>query len=361
MCKKVSVIIPSYNVEEYIENCLESACAQSYDNLQIIVVDDGSTDSTFDKIKLFSERDDRILAIHKENGGVSSARNFGLSKVEGDYVTFLDADDELENNAIHILVERIEKTNADVVSFQYSRWDKEGNRLEDVDFVNDDFDFSSNQNRVEFIAKELVQYRVGVEACIKFFKSAIIKENNLSFPENCRIGEDFAFTLKYILHSNKLVSISDKLYRYNNRSNSVMNTSREFGVELTERVVMLEDVWKHVNEMDNEIYRHVFPVIFVMIINNNYIGHNADEVSEQLKTLDNITFVKAMYEKLPKLREEYFMLDNCEIARIRYRYHMYIRSVLNSFTIGERITLSLYDLYRSIRGQEKLESWIMPY
>lgn len=111
----VSVIIPAYNAESYIEKAVNSVCGQSYDDIEVIVVNDGSNDSTPKVIDRLKNSDDRIKVYHKPNGGVSSARNYGLEKAEGQYVIFLDADDQLADDAIRIMVDVANGNNADIV------------------------------------------------------------------------------------------------------------------------------------------------------------------------------------------------------------------------------------------------------
>lgn len=359
--KLVSVIIPAYNVAEYIEKCLESVCMQTYEKLQIIVVDDNSTDETYDKAKAFLLSDGRITIIRKENEGVSVARNLGLKHSVGDYIFFVDGDDTVESNAIEVLVEALENENADFVTSCYSKWDKFGNRLQDVDFSVGEYDFKSDYERFAFLLKELVPYKVGVEAWGKLFRNSIIKEQRIMFPAKCHIGEDFAFTAKYILHSERITCIPDRTYRYNVRNDSAMNNQGGFNSRLSQRIYMLKDVWQHIEFLGNESYIELFPVFFMMAVNNIYIGHSASEVSGELKFQDEAGFVKKIYQKLPEVREQYFNLDNCEISRIKFMYHMYIRAVLNGFSYEDLIKLSLYNAYRSIRGMDRLECWIMPY
>ena len=359
--KIVSVIIPAYNSFDYIERCLESICNQTYKNIQIIIIDDGSTDETFLKIMAFAKKDERIITVFKENGGVSSARNIGLRYANGDYICFVDTDDELENEAIENLVCTMENEQADCISFQYSKWDEYGERLDDVYFRYGDYLFNTDRDRISFIMKEIVPYNIGGEVWSKLFKRDIIEKNHILFPENCHEGEDYAFTIKYFLNSSKITCISDRLYRYNKRKGSAMNTSKSFETKLSERVLMLKDVWEYLSDYGNTTYMVLFPLLFMMFINNTYIGHSAIEVVEYLKKQNEIEFIRNVYQRLPELKKEYYGLDDCVISRIRYRYHIYINSAINGFSLYKRIILILYNIYRQFKGLKPLEKWIMPY
>ena len=360
MNKLVSVIIPAYNVEKYIARCLNSACRQTYPYLQIVVIDDGSSDTTFEIIKDFSLNDDRIIAVHKENGGVSSARNLGLSMAEGEYIAFLDSDDELEANAIEVLVGDMEETKADLVSYQFSRWSEDGNRLTDYDFISGNFYLESEDNKLEFVIKELLPYHIGVEV-FKLFKKEIITNNNILFPEKCSVGEDFAFVIKYLMNAQKVLCISERLYKHTVRVGSAMERKRSFGQELAERIEMMSDVFDYSLKNHITTFTNKFPVFWVLTINNIFIGHSADEAVENLRTQEKIRFVMESYKNLPAQSDEFFRLDNSEIKKIKYKYHMYIRSSLIGSTGIEKIKLSLYNCYREIKGEEKLEKWKMPY
>lgn len=119
--KKVSVIIPAYNIEKYIGRCINSVINQSYSNIEIIVVIDGATDNTKKITKEFQKKDERIIVIEKKNGGLSSARNEGIEKASGNYTMFVDGDDYLSSNCIENLVLAAQKTNCDIVMFPYMK------------------------------------------------------------------------------------------------------------------------------------------------------------------------------------------------------------------------------------------------
>lgn len=119
--KLISIIIPVYNNEEYIDVCLESVCNQTFKNLEIIVINDGSTDSSLEIINRYSEKDSRILVINQKNQGVSSARNCGLDIAKGDYLLFLDGDDWIENNCCEYALREVEEYGVEVVFWSYVR------------------------------------------------------------------------------------------------------------------------------------------------------------------------------------------------------------------------------------------------
>lgn len=361
MSRIVSVIIPAYNVDKYISKCLNSVLEQSYQDIQIIVVDDGSTDRTLEIIKEYSSKDSRIIAIHKDNGGVSSARNKALEYATGEYITFLDADDALESDAIAILIKTIENSSADWVFAGYSRRDETGNRLTDYVFETGEFSFGTDLDRTRFIIEKILPYRVGVEVWSKLFKSEIIRNNGLLFSEKCHIGEDYSFTIKYLMHISKIICISDRLYNYCIRENSAMGGLGELDKALSERTYMLLDLWQHFDRIDNVYIKSRFPLLFMLLLDKVCTGHSAYEVADKLKKIELLDFAKDNYRKLPGLRQEYYSLFSSDIIWVKYNYHMYIRASLLGFSFYDRIKFGIYNLYRSFKGTERIERWKQPY
>ena len=110
----ISVVVPAYNIEKYIERCIKSILSQTYSNLEIIIVDDGSTDNTASIIDQYALKDTRIIPIHKKNGGVSSARTEGINRASGDWIGFVDGDDVIEENMYEVLINNAKKYDADI-------------------------------------------------------------------------------------------------------------------------------------------------------------------------------------------------------------------------------------------------------
>mgnify|MGYP000028398403 FL=1 len=131
----VSVIVPVYNVEKYLARCIQSVCGQSYQGLEIILVDDGSKDKSGVICDEYAEQDGRIKVIHKENGGLGDARNAGVEKAEGKYLLFVDSDDRIHENLVRDTVETAEKNQADMVIFDYIGEEENGNLTDGLHFL----------------------------------------------------------------------------------------------------------------------------------------------------------------------------------------------------------------------------------
>lgn len=216
--KKVSIIIPSYNVDNYIHRGIESCIKQTYNNIEIIIVDDGSTDKTWDVIQKYQKIDKRILAIKKDNGGVSSARNLALKNATGDYLVFLDSDDWLEKSTIEFLVKKIEK-NADLLICCDRSFVDEENLDKIVpqvtDYFEEQFDdiiecFSNGKGNLQ-------------SSCYKLFNLKIIKEHNIAFNENIYHGEDGLFVFEYLIHIKGILYLGKCLWNILTRRGSATN------------------------------------------------------------------------------------------------------------------------------------------
>lgn len=214
---KISVIIPVYNVEKYIEKCINSVIYQSYSNLEIIIVDDGSIDHSGIMCDEYSKLDERIKVIHKPNGGLSSARNVGINESCGEYLSFIDSDDWIEIDMLQKLIDACITNASDIAMCGRFRV------VEDE--VTDDNTQSSVVvwNKNEAIERLLTWTNIDHSVCDKIFRKELF--NNLRFPEN-RYYEDMFVTCKLLYRANNVVHIGESKYYYLNRIDSI--THEEF-------------------------------------------------------------------------------------------------------------------------------------
>lgn len=223
----VSVIVPIYKVEHYLSRCVDSILAQTYTNLEVILVDDGSPDNCPSICDEYAKKDSRVKVVHKKNGGLSSARNAGLDVANGKYISFIDSDDWVENCFIENLVNALESENADMSACKFCR--TKGDVATREWFIE-----AVKVIKEEKFASIFLESSYAGYACNKLFKSDIIKNNNLRFDEKIFNGEDFPFTTEYILYVNKVAYIEQDLYYYYFRETGIMNT-----ITLTERFVTI--------------------------------------------------------------------------------------------------------------------------
>lgn len=211
----ISVIIPVYNVEKYLRQCLESVIGQTYINLEIILIDDGSTDGSSKICDDFAAIDDRIVVIHQHNMGLSSARNVGLDIMKGDYVSFVDSDDWIERDMFAILLSSLEEEEADIAICSYY-WVREDCCLP-VDDSGNKVVYTREGALKELFRDKIIRNYV----CDKFYKREIFE--SVRFPVG-RFYEDIAITYKLFDKINKIVSIGVPKYYYRIHENSIVAT-----------------------------------------------------------------------------------------------------------------------------------------
>ena len=226
MSKKVSVIIPVYNVEKYLNTCVQSVVRQSYNNLEIIIIDDGATDASPQICDNWGNADERVNVYHYENGGLSAARNRGLKKATGDYIVFLDSDDYyLTNDAIKEMVHAIEKENADIVVFNWKNVLEDGTAPQSIQHDNI-LGVLFPPNGVvngEMSLDYLFSRRIESYAPMRMAKHEFYKKINFGFPEN-RVFEDVATTYRVLGECERVAFLNKKIYGYLQRNGSILKS-----------------------------------------------------------------------------------------------------------------------------------------
>ena len=217
---KVSVIIPVYNSEKYIVECAESVLSQDYKNIELILVDDGSTDDSLNICREIAKADERVKVFHKENGGASSARNFGIENSLGKYIYFVDSDDFVEKNAINSLVLKAEETGADLLYFEAYNFSETSSlkALHDGFTFNFSYSVTSGEN---LIAKLIKNRDYHAAPFLYFIKRELL--NGLRFKEGVMF-EDELFSFNILLRASKVVCLSEKFYKRRMREGSVMTS-----------------------------------------------------------------------------------------------------------------------------------------
>ncbi len=218
----ISVIVPCYNAENFIDKCLQSLCKQSYKNLEIIAVDDFSHDDTFKVLSFYAQKDKRIIPLKSKNKGVSCARNTGIDKAKGDYITFMDSDDFVSPFHIELLVKELIKNNADATVIQYKR------ARENAKYNFNKFNKPKSYKTEEFdnlgaLKEYLCQNKFEFCAWNKLYSGEILRKHNIRFEEDCHYNEDSFFNYKFFKQANKTVLIKTPTYYYVQRSTSLVH------------------------------------------------------------------------------------------------------------------------------------------
>lgn len=218
----ISVVIPVYNVEKYLDQCLDSVLEQTYTDFEVIMVDDGSIDSSHNICKLFAEKDSRFKVYRKENGGASSARNYGLKRAKGEYIYFLDSDDYIEKTAFWKMIICAVENKADLVFFEAKTIDDKGT------LIAGKYDYHkqySSCNPVDAMEEMIENKEFHVGTPFFFLKKELFIENNLEFKEGI-MYEDMITAYQFFSLANRCAHIHEYIYTRRYRANSVMTSAK---------------------------------------------------------------------------------------------------------------------------------------
>ena len=219
----VSVIIPVYNVEDYLCECVDSVINQTYKNLEIILVDDGSTDSSGKICDDYSKKDERIAVIHQTNGGPSKTRNAGLDHAKGKYIYFLDSDDYIELNALEMLANTAESNGADLVFFDAHSFSDNGDQIRQGYVVKGTYETKSGYEVLADLHKNK-DYHCAIY--LLFIKRNLIEENKVTFLESAYCSEDMLFTYQIYCQAKKVIQCKNTLYYRRYRSGSIVTSGK---------------------------------------------------------------------------------------------------------------------------------------
>lgn len=237
MKPKISIIVPVYNMEKYLDKCLNSLVNQTLKDIEIILVNDGSTDNSVQIINKYLKKDKRILVLSQKNAGQASARNLGIKNSNGIFVMFVDSDDYVDFGICEKLYNKSVLDNSDIVVCDYN-------------VVDENYNILGNNIKREFVAdcnKNFIVNQSG--PCFKIVKLDILKNNKLYFP-TIRAYEDIAVVPAWGLFASKISYVNEKLYYYLVRNGSTMNQTR-YNEKLAHIFIALENLKKYFNS-DNK-------------------------------------------------------------------------------------------------------------
>ena len=243
--KKVSVIMPVYNMENCVREGVACVTGQTYKNLEIIIIDDGSTDKTYFKCLAEADRDRRIAVFSKNNEGPAVARNLALRKATGDYVYFFDMDDYIKPNTIERLVTVLEESGCDLAACGFEMFD--GKKVTRTVVKEGGYRRTGSEARADYGEQLLMFEPRGIQGApwYKLYKMSIIREHGIEFP-SIRYGEDDVFIARYISHADSFILTGDVLCRY------YINTCRRFWDKY--RFDMFDTVREHTMYMLDIVY-----------------------------------------------------------------------------------------------------------
>lgn len=310
--KLLTVIVPMYNASTYINNCIESILRQTYKNIEIILINDGSTDNTELICKKYQQIDSRIVLINQENKGVSIARNLGLNNANGEYITFIDSDDTIERDTYQIVLNKMNEQNADIGIFKYRRYDS---------YTNNSIEYGISEEKSYTFPEILEDYlslndykKLGEANWNKVFRKNCIK--NIKF-KTIRIGEDFLFNYEAFKNASKIVNIPLVLYNYyiNNNSATLSEFNKGKLIEYIEsRKEVLNDVCKNYSKYSKNAFicmcdTYYYSILKFLEEKNLRKEKDFIEILNMYKEL----YGKELYEKLYKGTYKDIEIKNVEL------------------------------------------------
>lgn len=316
MKKKLSIIVPIYNCEKYIERAITSLINQKYKNIEILLINDGSTDNSKLICEKIAETDERIVLFDKVNSGVSSTRNFGIEHATGDYITFIDGDDYIENDAYSYCMKIIDSNDIDFFKFSYIKESK-NNKLANMykmptDIVVDISDKTKYSKEI-FFSKDFE----GIWDLI--VKKDLLKTNNICFDTSLKFSEDFKFACSCFSKSKKAYFTNQSFYHYVINENSVTQK-----YELNKQILWCDNIIKsYMDSSDilgiainsnNYCIKKVFNLIYITL-GNISINENKSDFYTAVEKINNLNNFVILCKKcnLDKLSTSYFFYEKLKI------------------------------------------------
>ncbi len=336
MCK-ISIIIPVYNSEKHLRECLDSVLAQTYTGFEVLLIDDGSTDAGGTICEEYAVRDARFKVFHKENGGVSSARNLGIEKAIGEWITFVDSDDIIYSDYLENFIVIDNKNNLyDLVIQGYYR--KKNKTLFKVNIG------KGIVMRRDF-SKLFEEYNIMNRGYVfsKFFKRNIINLNNIFFPIGVSLAEDLIFLIKYISHSSVILFDEKFSYQYNYVFESLSNSIQSSDVYINRYLMIknllktdFQDVYENVYNKNSNLFDKISTLQFnslLIIIKSFYYN--------RVKKEFRFTFYRnLMKDDLILLRLKLNTIDN-----------FFLRCALTPLLLGNfKITDVIFKIYYKVKN-----------
>lgn len=267
--KMVSIILPVFNAERFLSQCLDSILRQTYQDWELIAVDDGSKDGSIEILKSYEKRDNRIHIISKKNEGVSIARNIALKHAHGDYIYFVDSDDIVMPEGLMILVKAMESSKATFVKSDFLPIDEQGKQV----FINKKQvirrRYDGKVMDSEKFFKKILMKEYFLWTCL--FRKNIIVKNHIQFIPHCRLMEDAAFVADYLLYSDRNVYKNACIYGYRKYEGTVSTVNKDY----TEDMMLIK---KHIKQYSKS-YNHIS--LFKNI--NNYLDERDASFITRLK------------------------------------------------------------------------------
>lgn len=316
---KVSIIVPIYNAEEYLDRSIQSLIKQTLEEIEIILINDGSTDNGLNICERYAIQDKRIKIIDKINGGVSSARNKGIKEATGKYIAFMDADDYIDVDMYKSMYETIKQYDSDLCCCGYIQQDK-GCEIKKSNDIGKNI-ISEKEIQNEVIKNMIGSEKLGEEADSKFprslwtylYKKEIIDKNDIKFEENLPIGEDFLFNIRYMSNISNMAINNGCYYHYFINDGSAMQKYRDNWWQIYKILIKkIEMELEKTGKIDEYTYRLNCMKVnsFIGAIINETHRNNNKKYQDKIRILKEISREKMIETALKEIK-----IDNLSILR----------------------------------------------
>lgn len=313
---KISIVIPVYNVRPYLNTCLQSVLKQSYKNIEIILVNDGSTDGSDLICETYRAKDSRIIYVSQENRGLSGARNTGMKYASGDYVLFLDSDDFIALNTIEVAVDEIKENHADIVAVGFTQFSDE------CCVANKEVEsYAFQQSTRSAFYKQLITNH----ACGKIIKKELI--NDITFPEG-RNYEDIATTHKFFYRASSVSYTNSGFYFYRTRPGAITSVIRKKDID--DMILSYRDVVTfYGGEKDSDFYYYRMTLIYTIFSRLRF----CEDIDRNSK------------HKIKKNLKIEFWNVKKDVSLLKYNCPMTKKILLYAFGVCEMLFI-FYDIYK---------------
>ena len=307
--KQISIIIPVFNVEKYLERCIDSILSQTFSDFEIILINDGSKDKSGDICDKYAKIDYRIRVYHKKNEGVSSARNLGLSKANGEWITFVDSDDWIEQKCLEVIIKYAKENALDCIQFSYKRINDKG----------EIFETNTAQTTILRFDEYIKSNSFTICAGGTMFKKKIAIENNIQFIKGLKLAEDQIFMLTIIASCKRLQRIPDMFYCYYLNENSATQKSQ------------FVDICESITALDTFSYREKFQsYIDTMILKLVFVSLKQDDCK-----------IRTLYRTLKKTKV------NPQEIKTEYKRYWLLKKMWKHYLLIALLLIRLHDATKS--------------
>ncbi len=303
----VSIIVPIYNAEKDLVKCLDSVVAQTLNNIEIILVDDGSSDGSSDICKGYAEKDKRIIYFKKENEGLAAARQDGMERASGEYIGFVDSDDWIELNMYERMYSVAKEENADVVFCNafFDESEKDKIHLEPGVYGREKIENDILPRSLAGLSEKGSNSVIRWSNCLRLYKRSLIEENGIAFGRSFRRSQDLQLTFETALCAEKYVSINDEYLYHNRTQNNEKSLSRGYTKnhwKLTRPLIdkLYCDV-KDYKKQDLSYYMHLCTFFFAVSVCRNEYEYSSFKKKKKIQMLDEIAKDNVLQNSLPHI------------------------------------------------------------